>query len=256
MKRLVCDLVTLVGGLFGRSVWSVRRSMPQGNLQEILLSNSCKNVYSISVQSIESKILSRIQGHGRGWVFSRTDLLDLGPGTTIDSALSRLSHREAIRRIDRGLYDYPRHSVLLGEALLPDMTLVAEAIARRHNWRIVPDGNTALYVLGLTRQVPARVSFFSTGPTRSFDIMGTALRLKHRKTSHTAIEDRNTAVLVQALEALGPDRLTAAEKRHIGSLFSWRELRRMVRAGRTASTWIHDTIKEIADSAAEEEPVI
>ena len=24
MKRLVCDLVTLVGGLFGRTVWSVR----------------------------------------------------------------------------------------------------------------------------------------------------------------------------------------------------------------------------------------
>ena len=203
------------------------------------------------MQSIEDKILSRIHGHGRGWTLTKTDFVDLGPGATVDSALSRLADRGAIRRIARGLYDYPRFSELLGEPLLPDVALAAEALARRYNWQVTPDGSTAMHALGLTQQVPARFVYLSSGPNRSFDILGTLLRFRHRKTSHTGIEHRNTAVLVQALDALGRDGVTEAHKRHIAGLFSDRELRRMVRTGRTATTWIHDTIKEIANSAGD-----
>lgn len=203
------------------------------------------------MQSIEDKILSRIYGHGRAWSFSKNDFLDLGPGATVDSALSRLRQRGTIRRIARGLYDYPRYNRLLGEQIFPDMSVVAEAIARRHNWRIVPDGSTALYTLGLTQQIPARFSYLSSGPGRSFDIMGVPLRFRHRKTGHTGIEHRNAAVLVQALEALGRDTMSDEQKRHIAELFSPDELHQIVRNAKTASTWIHDAIKEIAQSAAE-----
>lgn len=205
------------------------------------------------MQSIANKILSRIRGHGRDWAFTKIDFIDLAPGATVDSALSRLADRGAIRRIARGLYDYPRFSELLGEALLPDVTLVAEALARRYNWHVSPDGSTAMHALGLTQQVPARFVYLSSGPNRSFNILGTPLRFRHRKTSHTGIEHRNTAVLVQALDALGRDGVTEAHKRHIAGLFSGQELRRMVRTGRTATTWIHDTIKEIANSTGDEE---
>lgn len=198
------------------------------------------------MQSIEGKIINRIYGHGRGWAFSKIDFLDLAPGSTVDSALSRFRKRGTIRRILAGLYDYPRYSTLLGQHLDPDMRQAADAIARRHNWRIVPEGVTALHLLGLSDQVPARYVYLSTGPNRTYEIVGTRLAFNHRKTQHTAIDDKKTAVLVQALHAIGEGQITADQKAHLSRLFPANEYKRIVRRAVTATTWIHDSIKEIA----------
>jgi hypothetical protein len=50
------------------------------------------------MQSIDSKILTRIQRAGRGWVFTPTQLTDLGSRAAIDQTLSRLSTRGTFRR--------------------------------------------------------------------------------------------------------------------------------------------------------------
>ena len=198
------------------------------------------------MQSIEDKILARIYGHGRGWVFSKVDFLDLAPGATVDSALSRLRRRGSIRRISSGLYDYPRSSTLLDEELTPDMPLVAQAIARRYNWHIVADGSTALHSLGLSEQVPARFAYLSSGPSRTMQVMGATLGFRHRKTQHTAIADSDGAILVQAIQAIGKESIRAAEISRLSGLFSPQKFRRIVQATRTASTWIHDVIKASA----------
>ena len=109
-------------------------------------------------QAIEPIILSRIYGNGRGWVFSQADFADLGPRPTIDSALHRRESEGVIRRVMRGIYDYPRHSRALHGPVSPDIDQVAHALARKFGWRIQPDGATAQNLLGLSTQVPARQS--------------------------------------------------------------------------------------------------
>ena len=96
------------------------------------------------MQSIQKKILSRIYGKGRGWCFSPIEFTDLASRSAVDSALKRLALSGTIRRILRGLYHYPRYSVLLGEYLAPDMQQVVAALCRKHSWQVVPDGSTAL----------------------------------------------------------------------------------------------------------------
>jgi len=64
-------------------------------------------------QTIENKALSRIYGSGRGWSFSPKDFADLGSRAAIDLALHRLNNKSTIRRVIRGIYDYPRYSELL-----------------------------------------------------------------------------------------------------------------------------------------------
>jgi predicted transcriptional regulator of viral defense system len=107
-------------------------------------------------QTIENKAKYRIRGAGGGWAFSPRDFLDLGGRPTVDSALHRLEKRGEIRRVIRGIYDYPRFNKLLDQHLSPDIDQVARALARKFRWRIQPSGATALNFLGLSTQVPAR----------------------------------------------------------------------------------------------------
>jgi hypothetical protein len=89
-------------------------------------------------QAIEQRIASRIYGNGRGWAFSQADFADLGARSTIDSALHRREREGVIRRVIRGIYDYPRHSRALGGPTSPNIDQVAHALARKFAWRIQP----------------------------------------------------------------------------------------------------------------------
>ena len=124
-------------------------------------------------QTIENKLSYRIRGNGSGWAFSPKDFLDLGGRPTVDSALHRLTRRGEVRRVVRGIYDYPRFSKLLDQQLSPDVDQVARAIARKFGWRIQPSGAIAANLLGLSTQVPARAVYLSDGPDRSYKIGNT-----------------------------------------------------------------------------------
>ena len=94
------------------------------------------------MQVIENKIINRI--YDRGWSFSKNDFIELGSASTVRQALSRLAKTNRIRRIMRGLYDYPQFSRLLDKNLSADMDQVAQALVRKFVWRIQVSGNTAL----------------------------------------------------------------------------------------------------------------
>ena len=104
--------------------------------------------------SIENKAASRIRGKGRGWAFSQHELIDLGSRSAIDLALHRLEHKGLIRRVIRGIYEYPRFSKLLEQQLGPDIDQVAQALARKFGWRIQASGPAAQNILGLSMDAP------------------------------------------------------------------------------------------------------
>src|ERR1700686_3912369 len=92
---------------------------------------SCRYSKEGMAQSSENRILNRIRGTGSGWSFSPRDFLDLGERATIDSALHRLTAKGQVRRVIRGIYDYPRYSELLKQQLSLDIDQVARALARK-----------------------------------------------------------------------------------------------------------------------------
>ncbi len=65
------------------------------------------------------QILSRIYGRGNGCVVTPGDFLDLGSRQAVDLALHRLAKKGTLRRLARGLYDYPRIDPELGFLSLP-----------------------------------------------------------------------------------------------------------------------------------------
>ena len=83
-------------------------------------------------QSIENSILSRVYGHGMGWAFTPSHFLDLGSYGAVALALKKLCDNGKIRRLARGLYDYPRMHPKLGElAATPEQRDIVKSCGRR-----------------------------------------------------------------------------------------------------------------------------
>lgn len=197
-------------------------------------------------QIIEQKILSRIYGNGRGWAFSQADFADLGPRTTLDSALHRREREGAIRRVIRGIYDYPRHSKALRRPVSPDIDQVAQALARKFAWRIQPDGATAQNLLGLSTQVPARVVYLSDGPDRSYNVGKTSLAFEHTALKEAGFRLPESRLIVQALKAYGEDRITPKIVVQVRKKFGPAMRQRILLDTKTATGWVYAAIQEIA----------
>lgn len=155
---------------------------------------------------LTDRILRRVRGHGRGnWVCTPKDFLDLGSRAAVDQALSRLVKRGQLRRIGRGLYDLPRYSRLLKRSVPPRMNTVVAALARREGARIMPDTLTAANGLGLTDAVPAKASYVTDGRSRTLNVAGRTIYLRHASRRLMAWSDRPAAPVIQVLNWLGKD---------------------------------------------------
>ena len=75
--------------------------------------------------SIDSKVLARVYGLGRGSVFTPERFQDLGGPKAVLHALARHTDAGTIRRLARGLYDYPKKHPKLG-LLEPSTDEIAE----------------------------------------------------------------------------------------------------------------------------------
>jgi hypothetical protein len=213
---------------------------------------SCRDMASVSGQPIFHKILRRIRGKGRGWVFSQADFADLGSRTAVDSTLFRLEKEGSIRRVLRGLYDYPRFSNLLQKTVAADVDQVAKALARKFGWRIQPDGPTAENLLGLSTQVPAQSVYLSDGPTRSYLVGNRTLTFRHTALKESVFALSESRLVVQALKSLGENRITPHVVSKLRKQLAPAIRRRILRDTRTATGWVHAAIQEVARESSDD----
>ncbi len=197
-------------------------------------------------ESIENKILSKIYGHGKGWAFSQKDFTHLGSRGAIDIALHRLTRKGIIRRVIRGIYDYPRYSKILKTELSPDTDKVASALSRKFGWSIQPSGHTALNLLGLSTQVPGQIIYLSNGPSRKYDIGGHKITFKHEALKESGFKLRESGLIVQALKTLGKDNITPGVTGKLRKLLDSNGLRdKVLEDIKTATGWVYDTISRL-----------
>src|SRR5207247_2132009 len=81
-----------------------------------------------STKGIDRTVLYRIRGMGRGSVSVASDFLDLARRPMVDLALHRLAKKKAIRRLARGVYDFPKQHPVLGP-ISPSADTIAHALA-------------------------------------------------------------------------------------------------------------------------------
>ncbi len=194
------------------------------------------------------RILRRIYGHGRGWVFIPKDFLDIASNAAVRQSLSRLKKQGTIRRLMQGVYDYPSFSALLSAPSGPDPDAIAKAIARANGWTILPTGDTALNLIGLSMQVPAQHQYLGDGPSKRYAWQGGTLVFKHRTNKETTMLSPRTALLVQALKRLGESGTDTAVMGVLREKFSTLELNLALKEARYATTWVYSAIKQITEN--------
>ncbi len=197
------------------------------------------------MQPIETKIVSRIYGRGRGWAFCANDFSAEFGRSTVDWVLYKLVAAGTIRRVCRGVYDYPKYSELLQQQLGPDFDQVAQAIARKFNWRIQPSGDAALNLLGLSTQVPGRLVYLSDGPNRQYDIGNYMLEFKKSALKDVGFKHRESGLIVQALKALGKERVDDAVITTLRKQLDETTCKRVLKDTVTATGWVYETIKRV-----------
>lgn len=147
---------------------------------------------------VGASIRQLIQRSEPGKVFTPADFLQLGSRAAIDQALSRLVRNGALRRLRRGFYDKPREHATFGR-LLPDTAKIAQAVAEKLQLRIQPSGAYAANLLGLSEQVPLKLTFLTDGPSRTVTVGKQTVMLKHTTPKNMATAGRISGLLIQAL---------------------------------------------------------
>ena len=121
-------------------------------------------------------IRNRIKKAQPGTVYVAVDFVNISDKTNINAYLAVLAEEDVLRRVLRGVYYKPNYNELLQEYVAPDTDKIAQAIARNYGWTIVPSGDTALNMLGLSTQVPAVYVYASDGAYKEYKVNNTSLR--------------------------------------------------------------------------------
>jgi len=182
---------------------------------------------------------------GRGSVIVPSDFLDLARRPMIDLALHRLAKKKAIRRLARGVYDFPKQHPVLG-AISPSAETVAQALAGRDRTKLQPSGAYAANALGLSEQVPAKAVFLTDGPSRTVKIGSMTIQLRRTTPRNMAAAGQLSGLVIQALRQLGKDHVTPARIDHLKRTIPAEQRRELLKDLKLAPAWMHPIFQELA----------
>lgn len=196
------------------------------------------------MNTVADTILRRIRAKRRGWVFTPKAFVDVGSRAAVDQALSRLTKSGTIRRLDRGIYDYPKLHPSLG-ALSPATDDLAQAVATKTGDAIFPSGAVAANQLGLSTQVPAKPAFLTNGPSRAKKVAGRTIVLRHARVPIVSSLSNKANFALQALSYLGKDNVDDKVIRQCASRLDDSDLDDLGRALAQVPGWIANVISRI-----------
>jgi hypothetical protein len=198
------------------------------------------------MQSIDDKLISMVYGRGRGLVFTPKLFSSLGDPQAIGMALIRLCRKGTIRRLARGLYDYPRKHDQLG-LLAPSVDQVAQAVKGRDSVRLQPSGAYAANLLGISEQVPMKVVFLTDGPSKHIILGKQEIILKRTTPRNMVTAERTSGLVIQALRHIGQRHVDDAVLNALKRRLTDDDKKQLLKDLQYAPAWIADIIRNVAN---------
>lgn len=198
--------------------------------------------------SILSEIKKEIQNAKIGTVFVPIDFALITDKKTASVSLSRLEKEKIVLKIMRGIYYKAEYNDFLDEYVAPQADAVAHALSRNYGWTIVPCGDTALNLLGLSTQIPAAWVYVSDGPYKEYTYNQTTIKFKRTTNKEISKLSYKTALVVQALKALGNDSINDSVITKLKNTLTEEEKETMLIEAKAVTSWIFEYIKIICRS--------
>lgn len=196
----------------------------------------------------KEQILNRINAFDSDYVFIANDFFDITEYENVRKVLNRLVTDGEISRIMKGIYYKPKYIDLIGEYEAPSVNEVANALARKYNWTIAPSGNTALNLLGLSTQVPAKWTYISDGRYADFSFGNITIEFKRRNNGDISKMSTLTAMVIQAIKAIGKDKITGDQIEYLREKLSEKEREDLLENGKTTSAWVYRVLRKICEA--------
>jgi len=168
----------------------------------------------------------------------------LGTRTSVGNTLSELTEAETIRRLARGLYDYPKKHPKLG-LLSPDPREIARAIGEKDDSRLQPSGAYAVNLLGLSQQVPAKIVYLTDGAEKSVEVGNQRIQLKRTTPKNMATADRASGLVIQAFRYLKKDGVTDTHLETLRRTLPEADRERLWKDRVHAPAWMHPLFEKL-----------
>lgn len=203
-----------------------------------------REIKRAEMQSVEDKILRRIRGKPKGWVFTANDFWDFGSAESVRKALKNICDRGRIHRIARGLYHNPKTHPKLG-TLAPTPEDIVEAIKTKNHTKTQPTGAYAANLLGLSTQVPGKVIFLTNGPDKQLTVGSRTIQLKNRSPRFMAGAGTITGLFIHALKYIGQKRFKDRHLEILKRSLDSKQKQRIQKDIKLAPAWIAAVIRKL-----------
>ena len=166
------------------------------------------------METVEQDILHRLTKRGRGRIFFAQEFYNLWPESTVRFSLSNLAADGQIARLARGVFCYPRLSDHGMKMILPGTDEIAQAIAKKTHVRIVPFGDQAAYLVGLTGVQFSSTTYLTDGAPRRIRLSnGRTIEFRHTSEMRIfAFRSRKMQLISNAVRALGKENVKIGER--------------------------------------------
>lgn len=191
---------------------------------------------------LSTRILEATKALPEGAPIAAKALLHLGKRAAVDQALSRLAERGTLLRARRGIYLRPVESRFGIRA--PSVEKVVEETKVRSGETIVSSGAAAANHLGLTRQVPVRQVYLTSGPSRRLRLGKQVVEFKHAPSWQLTLANRRAGDVVRALAWMGPETAERA-LRSVSQKLTPTEVNELKSAASSFPTWLAKPVSEL-----------
>lgn len=163
--------------------------------------------------SISQTIKERVRCIEKGKLFTISDFEDLNNDNLVTRTLSRLQKEGIIVRVATGIYMTPQKTQF--GVLYPTINQIAQKIAERDKAQIIPTGDTALNILGLSTQVPMNAVYITNGAKRKVKVGERTIIFKNAVQKNFQFKGKLLPLIIIALREFGESRVTDEVKNKI-----------------------------------------
>jgi hypothetical protein len=156
--------------------------------------------------NISKIIRARISRIETGKLFTISDFADLNNDGLVTRTLSRLQNEGVIVRVATGIYMIPKTTKF--GILYPTIDQIANKIAERDKAQIMPTGDTALNILGLSTQVPMNAVYITNGAKRKVKVGERNIIFKNVIQKNFQFKGKLLPLIIIALKELGEKQVT------------------------------------------------
>lgn len=189
------------------------------------------------MDSIAKDIRDRIVAKGRDKMYIVSDFADLGNDSAVTRTLSRLVKESMLVRVSQGIYLYPKETKY--GIKMPTAHEIVKVVAEKYNARIIPSGLTVLNELGLSTQVPMKLTYLTDGSPRTIHLGRRIIELKHTVPRTFAYKSKTFSKVVLAMKEIGQSAMTDTLLQSIKDILSKDDNQELIRSDyKIAPQWI------------------